>query len=640
MTPTNYDLAALDLKVVNANNEEVPVTLGEPVPYKGKLTLNSRAASTTGMYLIPVVHESIADENTEEYEQAQFVSIVANDKVRSAFDGSFRFSLNNAEGYSDNIEFGQYTDENSWYNGFAYVEPGASFTVDVVWHREYLYDAYVTMYDGSEMDESDWNDAVRARITQAKADQVRYGIEADGLTITCNDNAAGAVYFSIHYMDVTGRVHHEPFTVYYQEEETPAETVALENVAHTATGETDNQYIIVDLAPYFETMTADERLIWNDEYDTFRDGGWKRFVVEYHEAYEDQNGNPQYGIKWEYENEETGRTETIFGNTELFGSYDGDINVVALKADGTEATQGSEVAKLKIPFATNYGDFAMDADHYAKGQYNVKIAVRNIVKDAQGYYSNYDVVAYLDVPFTLAEPTAAELSEQYTYNSFYYNATDDRFTIVDRNYFAVSDLITCDRLNTAELKAVGANNYNGEVSISGGIINWNSYDNDGEEVAKGTVYSFTGATFQYLNGTFDIPTFNVRFVNSQPYSLNMASANVTVQSGNPASTDNIVYAEKATKDEPVFYNVKDVFSQFVAANQIASVEIVDFVSPTGQTGADLLTYTVNGTTITVTATDERASQDSNVTVKVRVTMTDGETVDGQFTVTVKAYPHN
>ena len=282
----------------------------------------------------------------------------------------------------------------------------------------------------------------------------------------------------------------------------------------------------------------------------------------------------------------------------------------------------------------------MDADHYAKGQYNVKIAVRNIVKDAQGYYSNYDVVAYLGVPFTLAEPTAAELSEQYTYNSFYYNATDDRFTIVDRNYFAVSELITCDRLNTAELKAVGANNYNGEVSISGGIINWNSYDNDGEEVAKGTVYSFTGATFQYLNGTFDIPTFNVRFVNSQPYSLNMASANVTVQSGNPASTDNIVYAEKATKDEPVFYNVKDVFSQFVAANQIASVEIVDFVSPTGQTGADLLTYTVNGTTITVTATDERASQDSNVTVKVRVTMTDGETVDGQFTVTVKAYPHN
>ena len=172
------------------------------------------------------------------------------------------------------------------------------------------------------------------------------------------------------------------------------------------------------------------------------------------------------------------------------------------------------------------------------------------------------------------------------------------------------------------------------------LLNWNSYDNDGEEVAKGTVYSFTGATFQYLNGTFDIPTFNVRFVNSQPYSLNMASANVTVQSGNPASTDNIVYAEKATKDEPVFYNVKDVFSQFVAANQIASVEIVDFVSPTGQTGADLLTYTVNGTTITVTATDERASQDSNVTVKVRVTMTDGETVDGQFTVTVKAYPHN
>ena len=649
VTPANYDLAALDLKVVNANNEEVPVTLGAPVPYKGKLTDYSRAASTTGMYLIPVVHETITDENTEEYKDLQFVSIVANEKVRSAFDGSFRFSLNDAENYSNNIEFGQYIDENSWYNDHAYVEPGASFTVDVVNDREYLYDAYVTMYDGSEMDESDWDDAVRAKITQAKADQVRYGIEADGLTITCNDNAAGRVDFSIHYMDVTGRVHHEPFTVYYQEEATPAETIALENVAHTATGKTDNQYIIVDLAPYFETMTAEERLIWNDEYDTYRNN-WqtKRFMVEYYEAFEDQNGNLQSGIKWEYEDTETGRTITDFGYEGLLGTDAYNIEIVALKADGTEATQGSEVAKLKIPFANNYGGYAMDAENAAKGQYNVKVAVMNWVKNSEGNYNDYEVVAYLDVPFTLAEPTAAELSAQYTYNSFYYNATDDRFTIVDRDYFAVSDLITCDRLNTAELKAVGANNYNGEVSILGGRIYWTGTDNDGKEVAKGTVYSFTGATFKYLNGMFDIPTFNVRFVNSQPYSLNMASANVTVQSGNPASTDNIVYAEKATKDEPIFYNVKDVFSQFVAADQIASVEIVDFVSPTGQTGAPLLEIPeVNPSTkaITVTATTEKASQDSKVTVKVKAIVRDAntnttETVEGQFTVTVKAYPLN
>ncbi|MDN0051025.1 PL29 family lyase N-terminal domain-containing protein [Bacteroides gallinaceum] len=642
VTPANYDLAALDLKVINANNEEVPVTLGEPVPYKGELTYNSRAASTTGMYLIPVVHNAITDENTEDYETAQFVSIVANDKVRSAFDGSFRFSLNDAEDYTDNIAFGQYTSETSYRNMWAQVEPGKSFTIDVVRDREYLYDAYVTMYDGSDKDEEDWTASDKADITQAAADQVRYDIKCDGLTITCNDKAASDVYFTVHYMDVTGRVHHEKFRIRYAEEAAPVETITtIENVAHTATGETKNQYIIVDLAPYFETMTANERLVWNDEYDTYRDANWnKRFMVEYYDAFEDKDGNPQYGIKWEYENKETGRTETVFGNTDLLGADPNNINIVALKADGTEATQGSEVAKLKIPFDTNYGNLAIDAENYAKGQYNVKVAVMNWIKDSDGYYSSYNTVAYLDVPFTIAEPTAAELQKQYTYNSFYYNATDGVFTVVDIDQVNISELIQGTTLNNAELET--AADYNGEVNVyADGTIRWNATDNDGEEVAKGKVYSFTGATFQYLKGTFDIPAFKVKFVNSQPYSLNMASANITLQSGDVTSTDNIVYAEKATKDEPIFYNVKDVFSKFVAATNIASVEIVDFVSPKGQTGADLLEYpTVSGQTITVKATAEKASQNSTSTVKVKVTMNDGETVDGQFTVTIKAYPHN
>ena len=640
VTPANYDLSALDLKIVTANNEEVPVELGKAVPYKGKLTANSRAASTTGMYLIPVELKNITDENVDEYQTEQYVSIIANDKVRSAFDGSLDFKLQDAENLSVNINFGQYFYQNDirYFTVYPDVKPGATFTADIM-GKEYLYDAYITMYDGSELPEDQFElDVNQARITQAKADQVRYGIKCDGLTITCNDNAIGEVWFSVHYIDVRGMVKSQKLVITYAEEQAPIETVnTIESAAHTATGEAANQYFVADLTPYFEAMTDEERLIWNDEFDQY-------YLIYpssrfgFYNIFEDEDGNRYYGIKWEYVDSQTGRTITEYIDSDLLQS------IVALKADGTEATKGSEVAKLKIAFAPNYtwsGDrLSIDSDHNAKGQYTAIISVDNWIKQEDGSYSKSTPAAYLEIPFTIAEPTAAELQKQYTYNSFYYNATDGVFTVVDINDVNISELIQGTTLNPTELET--AADYNGEVNVyTDGTIRWNATDNDGEEVAKGKVYSFTGVTFQYLNGTFDIPTFKVKFVNSQPYSLNMASANITLQSGDVTSTDNIVYAEKATKDEPVFYNVKDVFSKFVAATNIASVEIVDFVSPKGQTGADLLEYpTVSGQTITVQATAEKASQNSTATVKVKVTMNDGETVDGQFTVTIKAYPHN
>ena len=42
----------------------------------------------------------------------------------------------------------------------------------------------------------------------------------------------------------------------------------------------------------------------------------------------------------------------------------------------------------------------------------------------------------------------------------------------------------------------------------------------------------------------------------------------------------------------------------------------------------------------VTPTTEKASVDATATVKIKVTMVDGTELEGSFTVTVKAYPHN
>ena len=143
-----------------------------------------------------------------------------------------------------------------------------------------------------------------------------------------------------------------------------------------------------------------------------------------------------------------------------------------------------------------------------------------------------------------------------------------------------------------------------------------------------------------MNSTFELPAMNIKFVNSKSYTLNTASANVSVQSGTTEAVT-ISYAEKATTTIKSFYNVKDVFNKYVAVGNITSVVIDNFESPKGQTGADLLTVSVDSSNnnIVVTPTIEKASVDATATVKIKVEV-GGETLEGSFTVTVKAYPHN
>ena len=52
ISPVSYDLSGKTVKAVNSKGEELPIKLGKVVPFTG--VLSSRAASTTGLYEIPV----------------------------------------------------------------------------------------------------------------------------------------------------------------------------------------------------------------------------------------------------------------------------------------------------------------------------------------------------------------------------------------------------------------------------------------------------------------------------------------------------------------------------------------------------------------------------------------------------------
>ena len=634
VTPANYDLASLkeSLKIVNAENEDAPLVLGEPVPYSGKLTNNSRAASNTGMYLIPVKFNNVVNEDAEYYSSNEddypFVSIFANEKVRSDYNGNLTLGISDRnDGYVGEIVLGQ-NSENDFRNFYAYVTPGETFTIDVAnyiygkyYQDQYMYDAYVTMYDGSELSENATEaekETAAIYVEQSLANQVRYGIELDGLTIKCNDKAAGWVYFSVHYIDVRGVVRHRMFSVNYSEAEVPTETItSIESVNHVTTGDADNQYMIYDLAPYFDEMTEAERLVWNDEFNV----GNIRFDVDDNFYINEDGDKIENAYKWTYEDPETGLINTMPVYKSIFES------AVAVDANGEVAKTGKDVAKLKVTFSSNYD--GLDVATYSEGSLMTTITFKNYVRTEDGYYE-WNEAAYFELPFTLDEPTAEELAEQYSYNSHYYDATAKQFIIVDQNYVNIRDLFAA---------SVTDLDYN-DVEVSSEDITFNNGDITlGDDVEKGKVYTISGATFRYLNSTFELPAMNIKFVNSKSYTLNTASANVSVQSGTTEAVT-ISYAEKATTTIKSFYNVKDVFNKYVAVDDITSVIIDNFDSPTGQTGADLLTVSVDSNNnIVVTPTTEKASVDATATVKIKVEV-EGETLEGSFTVTVKAYPHN
>ncbi len=52
---------------------------------------------------------------------------------------------------------------------------------------------------------------------QAKADSIRYGVSFDGMTINLNDKAAGYVNFTVHYMNVFGKVKSHDVTLNFNE---------------------------------------------------------------------------------------------------------------------------------------------------------------------------------------------------------------------------------------------------------------------------------------------------------------------------------------------------------------------------------------------------------------------------------------
>lgn len=615
VNPTNYDLASIkELSLMTSQNVKVPVTLSAPVAFKGILSeATSRAVSEGGLYKIAVTPDAITEENVKLYGNTNsyakpYVSLVANDKVRSTYETAF--SLNEVK-TSQTLKFGIYDENGSFINGSftgnikTKAEEPLTIVTDV---PKYLYDAYLTVAD------------------DYKADSIRYGLVTDKtMTIQSNEKAQGDIKFIVHYMDTYGTVYpteaqikaeNEPYVWVWFGEEYEDETISsIASTSHTAIAydakNPDAQSMLVDFSKYFEGMSASDRILWNS--DNGANFSWRNdSVVNVKWTYTDRNGRTQEKIvsdliEYYQMADKDGKLLGKFNNND----YD------------FTAEDKAKFAKLFVKFKQNYGSQLFE---FGNGQLVFSI---NITDDDK------KVNQTIEIPFEIKNPTADEQKKHYSFNSHYYS--NGVFSVIDATEVDMNQMITADAdcgMDFSDMKV--AEDSKGYINISNSsIVNLTS------EGKKGTAYSVEGIVLKYLNRPIELDAVKVKFVTSKEFSITAANA-PSFQSGKVESKT-ILYKKEATdKDKKEsFYKVVDALGEFVDVANVQSIKIVEFVSPKNGEGQDLLntpTIATDGSyTMTVKSTGAKATVDSTVTIKVQAEV-NGKTYDGEVTVTIKKFP--
>lgn len=615
VNPTNYDLASIkELSLMTSQNVKVPVTLSAPVAFKGILSeATSRAVSEGGLYKIAVTPDAITEENVKLYGNTNsyakpYVSLVANDKVRSTYETAF--SLNEVK-TSQTLKFGIYDENGSFINGSftgnikTKAEEPLTIVTDV---PKYLYDAYLTVAD------------------DYKADSIRYGLVTDKtMTIQSNEKAQGYIKFIVHYMDTYGTVYpteaqikaeNEPYVWVWFGEEYEDETISsIASTSHTAIAydakNPDAQSMLVDFSKYFEGMSASDRILWNS--DNGANFSWRN--------------NSVVNVKWTY-TDRNGRTQEkiVSDLIEYYQMADKDGKLLGKFNNNYynfTAEDKAKFAKLFVKFKQNYGSQLFE---FGNGQLVFSINITD---------NDKKVNQTIEIPFEIKNPTADEQKKHYSFNSHYYS--NGVFSVIDATEVDMNQMITADAdcgMDFSDMKV--AEDSKGYINISNSsIVNFTS------EGKKGTAYSVEGIVLKYLNRPIELDAVKVKFVTSKEFSITAANA-PSFQSGKVESKT-ILYKKEATdKDKKEsFYKVVDALGEFVDVANVQSIKIVEFVSPKNGEGQDLLnapTIATDGSyTMTVKSTGAKATVDSTVTIKVQAEV-NGKTYDGEVTVTIKKFP--
>ena len=361
--PADYDISKLNFKLVNTKGDVAPITLGTPEPCTDAV---SRAVAESGVYAIPFELNEMTDQTLDEYYKnisGKVLSLVATESVRSTYSNALSI-------YQATNGFGYFTP----YMTVAVEDLGNPVTITPNGNAKNVYDTFLSMAD------------------ESKADSVKYGIKFDGMTISYNKDIKKGTQmtFVVNELNAKAMINPNPSkvtVVFGEEATTPAKEFVFDEQSHNAVAvytdkttkkEVNKQYLDVDFAEFFKTITPTEgdRIVWNNDVQLP-----PRVEVVWTPV--DKNGNllPEKSV-----------TNKLIGGTDK----------AQLLSDAGKAEGMAKFTTLRIPFEKNYP--------------GIQLGNGTLVAKVHFYNSDTKTETVAIIPFVINEPTAAEIASWYSWN--------------------------------------------------------------------------------------------------------------------------------------------------------------------------------------------------------------------------------
>ena len=589
VVPSNYDISKLNFKLVNTKGDEAPVVFGTPVPTNDAIS-NSRAISESGVFAIPYSLKDMTPAEMKTYEKnikGKALSLVASENVRSI--------------YNYGVELKPASNKNSaiFEDRTIPVESIGEPVTIVPEEAGYIYDSYLVMADD-----------------EAKADSVRYGISIDGMTFSYKETIKGqAVKFTVRQVTNTAMVvTSAPVTVTFGKEAPETTEIILAEQAHNAVAtytnaagqKIANQFIIADFAPYFAKVapTAGDRLVWNDDMANFTNN---------------------VKLIWDELNEygESVKEDGIDVTAQLFKTA---ILLNANNSNDNGKVNMSNFSKVKIQFNEEYAGITL-------GNGTLKAVIE--MKDKKG-----NLRQTVEIPFTIAKPTAEEINSHVTWDAQYYS--NGVLKVVEENSITLNTFFKGANATLVTENAAPATG-NDKIKIENGVV---TLKDDGK---KNTVYTIKNLKISFL-GTDTSYAKNASGENtSRTYGIENLKVNFATLKGDDIVIGNVavmcagksvtVYDYRNAASGALTYKLVDFVGDAYTVDNNSTVTITEGNNLIKS--AELVERTVNiGTAdnpknvtrydIKITTADTMISQSTKVTIKLTFTNvknSKGETVN-------------
>lgn len=260
--PASLDLSAEELTLVNTMGNTAAVKITASAVENAPLTSTSRAIKNAGAWELSmemtsdVTTQNVGTKFTSEEKNVAYAlavnGTVVTDYVFYIDTYTNTQSTNNAAiDLSSNTDGKQLTIKNSSY-AIAYFENNKTCDATIVDSKKIKLGGETLEFVGTEA-----HKIYDAYIELTDKDMAnRYGITANGMTITASDKAANVTDFpfTVHIVDVKGNTFKENFKVKFGSTTAEAETLEAQSFKVTPSTE----YFIVDLGTTFTSLTDEQ----------------------------------------------------------------------------------------------------------------------------------------------------------------------------------------------------------------------------------------------------------------------------------------------------------------------------------------------------------------------------------------------